>query len=103
MKIGMIGVGRMGANMARRLMRAGHECVVFATSKQSEDALVSEAAEGVYTLEELVASLPTPRVVWLRVPAAAVQSVLDELLGVLGEDDIVVDGGSSDYRLSIGR
>src|SRR5690606_36340699 len=103
MKIGMIGLGRMGANMSRRLMRAGHECVVFATSKQSVDALVSEGAQGAYTLEELVASLPTPRVVWLMVPAAAVQSVLDELIGLLEKDDIVVDGGNSDYRLAIGR
>lgn len=103
MKIGMIGLGRMGANMSRRLMRAGHECVVFATSKQSVDALVSEGAQGAYTLEELVASLPTPRVVWLMVPAAAVQSVLDELIGLLEKDDIVIDGGNSDYRLAIGR
>lgn len=103
MKIGMIGLGRMGANMSRRLMRAGHECVAFDASKQSVDALVAEGAKGAYTLEELVASLPAPRVVWLMVPAAVVESVLDVLVTLLEKDDIVVDGGNSDYRLAIAR
>ncbi len=103
MKIGMVGLGRMGANMSRRLMRAGHECVAFDANKQSVDALAAEGATGAYTIEELVAALPTPRAVWLMVPAAVVESVLETLKRVLTKDDIVIDGGNSDYRLAIGR
>src|SRR5512138_3040214 len=89
MKIGMIGLGRMGANMSRRLMRAGHECVTFDANKQSVDALVAEGAKGAYTIEELVAALPTPRAVWLMVPAAVVESVLETLSRLLTKDDVV--------------
>jgi 6-phosphogluconate dehydrogenase len=103
MKIGMIGLGRMGANMSRRLMQAGHECVAFDANKPSVDALAGEGAKAAYTIEELVAQLPTPRAVWLMVPAAVVESVLETLARVLAKDDIVIDGGNSDYRLAISR
>ena len=103
MKIGMIGLGRMGANMSRRLMQAGHECVVFDANKQSVDALAAEGATGAYAIEELVAALPQPRAVWLMVPAAVVETVVETLSTLLAKDDIVIDGGNSDYRLAIGR
>jgi len=103
MKIGMIGLGRMGANMSRRLMRAGHECVTFDANKSSVDALAAEGAQPAYTIAELVAALPTPRAVWLMVPAAVVESVLETLSTLLTADDVVIDGGNSDYRLAIGR
>jgi 6-phosphogluconate dehydrogenase (decarboxylating) (EC 1.1.1.44) len=103
MRIGMVGLGRMGANMARRLMDAGHEVVAYDANKSSVDALVAAGAQAAYTLEELVAKLPNPRAVWLMVPAAVVENVLDQLARLLAQDDIVVDGGNSDYRLAIAR
>lgn len=103
MQIGMIGLGRMGANMSRRLTQAGHQVVAFDASKTSVDALASEGTKPAYTLEDLVGALPAPRAVWLMVPAAVVESVLETLGTLLTKDDIVVDGGNSDYRLAIGR
>jgi 6-phosphogluconate dehydrogenase len=103
MKIGMVGLGRMGANMVRRLKGAGHECVGYDATKASVDALKSEGVDGAYTLEELVRALPAPRVLWLMVPAAVVESVLQTLSGLLSQGDVVVDGGNSEYRLAIGR
>lgn len=101
MKIGMVGLGRMGANMVRRLKLAGHECVGYDATKASVDALQAEGITGAHTLEELVKALPTPRVLWLMVPAAVVESVLDTLSGLLTKDDVIVDGGNSEYRLAI--
>lgn len=103
MQLGMIGLGRMGANMSRRLMQAGHEVVAFDASKASVDALANEGAKPAYSIEELVATLSAPRAVWLMVPAAVVENVLETLSRVLSKDDIVIDGGNSDYRLAIAR
>lgn len=103
MKIGMIGLGRMGANMTRRLLRAGHECVVYDATSASVDALAPEGAQGAHTLEQLIAALPAPRAVWLMVPAAVVEAVIDSLSGLLAPGDVIIDGGNSDYRLAIRR
>jgi 6-phosphogluconate dehydrogenase len=97
MRLGMIGLGRMGANMVRRLVRAGHPCVVFDRSTELVEALVKEGALGARSLDELVGQLPAPRAIWLMVPAAAVDAVLAELTPRLGEGDVVVDGGNSYY------
>jgi 6-phosphogluconate dehydrogenase len=98
MRIGMIGMGRMGANMVRRLLSAGHECVVYDTSPDAVDPLVKEGATGARSLADLVAKLPAPRSVWLMVPAAVVQKVIDDLVGELHEGDTIIEGGNSYYR-----
>jgi 6-phosphogluconate dehydrogenase len=103
MQVGMIGLGRMGANMVRRWMRAGHACVVQDVSPDSVKALASEGATGAASLEDFVGKLSTPRVVWLMVPAAAVDSTLVDLEKLLQPGDIVVDGGNSYYRDDIDR
>lgn len=105
MKLGIAGLGRMGANMARRLQRGGQEVVCFNRSRAVTDALVAE--EGVaaaYTLEELVAALPTPRVVWLMLPAGEVtETAVAQLLALLSPGDILVDGANSYYKDSMRR
>jgi 6-phosphogluconate dehydrogenase len=98
MQLGMIGLGRMGANMVRRLMRAGHECVVFDLSQDAVAQLAGEGATGASSVEDFVAKLDTPRAVWLMVPAAVVDRTLDGLVPLLDADDVVVDGGNSYYR-----
>jgi len=103
MQVGMIGLGRMGANMARRLMRGGHECVVHDVSAEAVGALTSEGAVGAAALDDFVARLARPRVVWLMVPAAVVDAALDDLVPRLVAGDIVVDGGNSYYRDDIER
>jgi 6-phosphogluconate dehydrogenase len=103
MQLGMIGLGRMGANMVRRLMRDGHECVVFDLSPESVKALADEGAAGSDSMEDFVARLSTPRAVWLMVPAAVVDSTLDSLIPLLDEGDCVIDGGNSYYRDDIRR
>ena len=103
MQVGMIGLGRMGADMARRLMRKGHECVVFDRNAAAVGALVHEGATGTGSIEELVASLGPPRVVWLMVPAATVDSVIATIVPLLEQGDIVIDGGNSYYRDDIRR
>jgi 6-phosphogluconate dehydrogenase len=103
MQLGMIGLGRMGANMVRRLMRAGHECVVYDRSPEAVSALAREGATGVTSLDELVGRLAPPRAVWLMVPAAAVDATLAELEPRLQRDDVVVDGGNSYYVDDIDR
>jgi len=103
MQIAMVGLGRMGANMVRRLMRHGHECVVYDAAPAAIEALVGEGAIGAATLEELVAKLQTPRAIWLMVPAAIVGKVLHQLAPHLSGDDVVIDGGNSDYRDAIKR
>jgi len=97
MQLGMIGLGRMGATMVRRLMRSGHECVVHDRSAAAVQALVKEAAVGAASLVELVGRLRRPRAVWLMVPAAAVDGALADLEGLLDPGDVVVDGGNSWY------
>jgi len=103
MQLGMIGLGRMGANMVRRLMRSGHQCVVHDQSAEAARALVAEGATGAATLQDLAAHLARPRVVWLMVPAAAVDPALDALLPVLEPGDVVIDGGNSYYRDDLTR
>ena len=103
MQVGMIGLGRMGANMVRRLMRAGHECVVQDVSAEAVAALARERAVGAASLSDLAARLARPRVVWLMVPAAVVDATLEDLVPRLAAGDVVVDGGNSYYRDDIER
>jgi 6-phosphogluconate dehydrogenase len=103
MQLGMIGLGRMGANMVRRLMRDGHECVAFDTGRDAVDALKKEGAKPAYTLDELIKTLKPPRAVWLMVPATVVDVVLKQLLPLLQSGDIVIDGGNSHYHQAIRR
>ena len=98
MQLGMIGLGRMGANMVRRLMRARARRVVFDMSPDAVAQLAGEGATGGDSLEDFVAKLSTPRAVWLMVPAAVVDQTLDALLPLLDADDVVIDGGNSNYR-----
>ena len=103
MQVGMIGLGRMGASMAKRLIDGGHECVAHDVSASAVSALEQDGAVAARTLEDFVARLTTPRVVWLMVPAAVVDTTLDALVGLLSPGDIVVDGGNSSYRDDLAR
>src|SRR5277367_1766210 len=103
MQLGMIGLGRMGANMVRRLMKAGHECVVFDMTPASVQALAKEGATGGSSLDDFIAKLKQPRAIWLMVPAAVVDSTLAQLTPKLQKDDIVIDGGNSYYIDDIRR
>jgi 6-phosphogluconate dehydrogenase len=103
MQLGMIGLGRMGANMVLRLMKGGHECVVYDLSPDSVKELAGEGATGSESMEDFVGKLEKPRSVWLMVPAAVVDSTLDELVPLLEEGDAVIDGGNSYYRDDIRR
>ena len=98
MQIGMIGLGRMGADMVRRLSRAGHDSVVYDMRTASVQSLVGDRIIGSTTLPDFVAKLATPRVVWSMVPAAAVDHALADLIPLLTAGDIVIDGGNSYYR-----
>jgi len=103
MQLGMVGLGRMGANMVRRLIRGGHDCVVFDMSHKAVDELVKEKAEGSSSLEEFVSKLAKPRAIWLMVPAAVVDKSIAGLLPHLEEGDILIDGGNSYYVDDIRR
>jgi 6-phosphogluconate dehydrogenase len=103
MQMGMVGLGRMGANMVRRLMAAGHECVVRDVSADAVATLVREGAIGSSSTDEFIAKLKTPRVVWLMVPAGIVDASLEEYVPHLAPGDIVVDGGNSYYRDDVDR
>ncbi|MGH7591687.1 MAG: phosphogluconate dehydrogenase (NAD(+)-dependent, decarboxylating) [Gemmatimonadales bacterium] len=103
MQIGMVGLGRMGANMVRRLRRGGHDCVVHDRAAAAVEAMVAEGATGSTNLDAFLKSLKTPRVIWLMVPAAVVDPTLDQLLPKLSAGDIVVDGGNSWYRDDLRR
>jgi 6-phosphogluconate dehydrogenase len=103
MQLGMIGLGRMGANLVRRLMRDGHRCVVYDISTDAVKALDAEGATGSTDLRDFVAKLERPRAVWIMVPAGIVQQTLDQLRPLLEADDIVIDGGNSYYRDDIAR
>lgn len=103
MQIGMIGLGRMGANVVRRLMRRGHQCVVFDVSPQAVHGLAKEGAVGSASLEDFVPKLVKSRVVWLMVPAAIVDKILDQLSAKLERGDIIIDGGNSYYRDDLHR
>jgi 6-phosphogluconate dehydrogenase len=103
MQLGMIGLGRMGANMVRRLIKKGHNCVVFDRSPKTVDELVKEKAAGAASLKELVEKLAKPRAIWLMVPAAVVDSTIADLLPYLDAGDILIDGGNSYYVDDIRR
>jgi len=104
MQIGMIGLGRMGANMARRLMRGGHQCVVYDRSADAVKALAGEGATGAESMAALVAGLARPRAVWVMVPAgAATESTVTELGGLLEAGDTVIDGGNTFFKDDIRR
>ena len=103
MQIGMIGLGRMGANMARRLLRAGHRCVVFDMSPKAVEGLVQEKAVGASSLADLAGKLQKPRAVWMMVPAAVVDGTIADLVPHLERGDILIDGGNSYYVDDIRR
>ena len=103
MQMGMIGLGRMGANMVRRLLRAGHECVVFDVSQDAARQLAKEGAVGANSLDDYVAKLKNPRVSWIMVPAAVVEDTLQQLMSRFERGDIIVDGGNSYYVDDIRR
>ena len=103
MQIGMIGLGRMGANMVRRLMRGGHQCVVFDANQAAIDGLVKEGAVGARSLDDLVAKLSAPRTVWMMIPAALVDQSISDLAPRLAAGDALIDGGNSYYVDDIRR
>jgi 6-phosphogluconate dehydrogenase len=103
MQLGMIGLGRMGANLVRRLMRDGHECVVYNLDPASVRQLESEGATGADSLADFVAKLDFPRVAWIMVPAAFTGETIDELATLMDAGDIVIDGGNSYYRDDVDR
>jgi len=103
MQIGMIGLGRMGANMARRLLEAGHTAVVYNRHAEAMQPLVQAGAVGASSLAALVQALDPPRAVWMMVPAAVVDAMLADLAPMLAPNDIVIDGGNSSYHDDIRR
>jgi len=103
MQLGMIGLGRMGANMVRRLQKKGHQCVVYDRSADSVKQLAGEGATGSTSLDDFVAKLTKPRAIWLMVPAAVVDATIADLLPRLSKDDILIDGGNSYYIDDIRR
>src|SRR5271155_4159210 len=103
MQLGMIGLGRMGANMVRRLTRGGHQCVVFDLNPANVQQLVSEGAGGSGSIEEFIGKLTQPRAIWLMVPAAAVDDMLHKIVPHLESGDILIDGGNSYYIDDIRR
>jgi 6-phosphogluconate dehydrogenase len=103
MQLGMVGLGRMGANIVRRLMRDGHECIVYDVNEAAIAALEAEGATGARTLEEFAAKLSAPRATWVMVPAAFTGDTVEKLAGALDAGDIIIDGGNSYYRDDIER
>ena len=104
MQLGMVGLGRMGANLVRRLMRDGHECVVFDVNPDAVKALVGEGAKGASSMDEFVAMLDKPRAAWVMVPAGDItESSVRELAARMEADDVIIDGGNSSYRDDIRR
>jgi 6-phosphogluconate dehydrogenase len=103
MQLGMIGLGRMGANLVRRLMRDGHECVVYDVNPDAVEMLVGEGATGASSLEDLAAKLTVPRAAWVMVPAALTGQTVEDLATHFEGDDVIVDGGNSHYRDDVDR
>src|SRR6476469_193928 len=103
MQLGMIGLGRMGSNMVRRLIRAGHECVVFDVFPKAVQELAKEKVLGTASLQEFVQKLQKPRAIWLMVPAAVVDKTIADLLPFVESGDILIDGGNSYYVDDIRR
>jgi len=103
MRIGMVGLGRMGANMVRRLQKGGHECVAFDNSADAVKTVAGYGAKGSRSLAELVAALSAPRIVWVMVPASVVDSLIAQLRPLLKSGDVIIDGGNSNYHDDIRR
>ena len=103
MQLGMIGLGRMGANIVRRLMRDGHECVVYDVNPESVAALVDEGADGATSPEDFVAKLQRPRAVWVMIPAGLTGKIVEQFAALLDEGDVIIDGGNSNYRDDVRR
>ncbi|MFP5282166.1 MAG: phosphogluconate dehydrogenase (NAD(+)-dependent, decarboxylating) [Actinomycetes bacterium] len=103
MQLGMVGLGRMGANIVRRLMRDGHECVVYDVNREFVSQLEAEGAIGSATPEEFVGKLSQPRAVWVMIPAGITGRVVDQFAALLDEGDIIIDGGNSNYRDDVRR
>ena len=103
MQLGMVGLGRMGANIVRRLMRNGHECVVFDVNPESVKQLEGEGAIGGTSMEEFVRKLDKPRVVWVMIPAGITGRIVEQVAALLEEGDIIIDGGNSNYRDDVRR
>ena len=103
MQLGMVGLGKMGAKMVRRLLKGGHRCVVFDTSPKTVNELVQEKAAGSSSLQDLLTKLEKPRAIWLMVPAAVVEKTISDLLPHLEAEDILIDGGNSYYVDDIRR
>jgi 6-phosphogluconate dehydrogenase len=103
MQLGMIGLGRMGANLVRRLMRDGHHCVAYDVNADAVKSLAGDGATGADSLKDFVAKLETPRNIWIMVPAGFVDATLEQLKPLLSPDDVVIDGGNSYYRDDITR
>src|SRR5271166_1613154 len=103
MQLGMVGLGRMGANMVRRLMLAGHDCTVFDRSPDAVAALVKDKAVGSSSFEDMVKKLEKPRAIWLMIPAAFVDDTIAQLVPHLEAEDILIDGGNSYYIDDIRR
>ena len=103
MQLGMVGLGRMGSNLVRRLMRDGHRCIAYDVNGEAVKKLEGEGATGAGSLADFVAKLDRPRAVWLMLPAAVVRPTLDELVPLLEPGDVVIDGGNSYYRDDIAR
>jgi 6-phosphogluconate dehydrogenase len=103
MQLGMVGLGRMGANLVRRLTRDGHRCVTYDRNPDAVKALEAEGASGASSYEEFVRKLDRPRNIWIMIPAGVVQSTLDQLVPLLDPDDVVIDGGNSYYRDDVAR
>src|SRR2546423_15195315 len=103
MQLGMIGLGRMGSNMVRRLVRSGHQCVAFDVFPKAVEELAKEKVVGAMSLADFVRKLEKPRAIWLMVPAAVVDKTIADLLPLVEKDDILIDGGNSYYVDDIRR
>ncbi len=103
MQVGIAGLGRMGANIARRLMRSDHDCVVYDVAAERVSELESDGAAGAASLEELVSALAPPRTVWMMLPAAVVEDTVSALARLLAPGDALIDGGNRHYRDAIAR
>ena len=103
MQLGMIGLGRMGANIVRRLMRDGHDCVVYDVNADAVAGLAGEGATGADSPEDFVAKLERPRAVWVMIPAGITGKIVDQFAALLDEGDIIIDGGNSNYRDDVRR
>src|SRR5579864_8190528 len=98
MQLGMVGLGRMGANLVRRLMKGGHDCVVYDVNESAIKTLEAEGATGANSMEEFVSKLEVPRAAWVMVPAAYTGSTVKNLASAMKSGDIIIDGGNSYYR-----